>query len=227
MKKRLISLLLVICMVLTLLPAEVLAAEVKKPADNASQTAVVQENPFTDVEKNSWYAAAVQYVRVNGFFSGVSDTLFAPDGSMTRGMFVTVLGRMAGVDAAKYGGETEFSDVESTAWYAPYVKWAAQYGIANGMGNGLFAPDDKINREQMAVFFAAYFEKFDVTPKTEKAIAGKPADLGQVSEWAKSAVLKLWSMGLSDEHRRNLPRRADTYRYEKRQSRNADRIQFS
>ena len=196
MKKRLISLLLVICMVLTLLPAEVLAAEVKKPADNASQTAVVQENPFTDVEKNSWYAAAVQYVRVNGFFSGVSDTLFAPDGSMTRGMFVTVLGRMAGVDAAKYGGETGFSDVEPTAWYAPYVKWAAQYGIANGMGNGLFAPNDKINREQMAVFFAAYFEKFDVTPKTEKAIAGKPADLGQVSDWAKSAVLKLWSMGL-------------------------------
>lgn len=130
MKKRLISLLLVICMVLTLLPAEVLAAEVKKPADNASQTAVVQENPFTDVEKNSWYAAAVQYVRVNGFFSGVSDTLFAPDGSMTRGMFVTVLGRMAGVDAAKYGGETGFSDVEPTAWYAPYVKWAAQYGIS-------------------------------------------------------------------------------------------------
>ena len=196
MKKRLISLLLVICMVLTLLPAEVLAAEVKKPADNATQTAVVQENPFTDVEQNSWYAAAVQYARVNGFFSGVSDTLFAPDGSMNRGMFVTVLGRMAGVDAAKYGGETGFSDVEPTAWYAPYVKWAAQYGIANGMGNGLFAPNDKINREQMAVFFAAYFEKFDVTPKTEKAIADKPADLGQVSDWAKSAVLKLWSMGL-------------------------------
>ncbi len=196
MKKRLISLLLVICMVLTLLPAEVLAAEVKKPADNATQTAVVQENPFTDVEQNSWYAAAVQYARVNGFFSGVSDTLFAPDGSMNRGMFVTVLGRMAGVDAAKYGGETGFSDVEPTAWYAPYVKWAAQYGIANGMGNGLFAPNDKINREQMAVFFAAYFEKFDVTPETEKATAGKPADLGQVSDWAKSAVLKLWSMGL-------------------------------
>ena len=196
MKKRLISLLLVICMVLTLLPAEVLAAEVKKPADNASQTVAVQENPFTDVEQDSWYAAAVQYVRVNGFFSGVSDTLFAPDGSMTRGMFVTVLGRMAGVDAAKYGGETGFSDVEPTAWYAPYVKWAAQYGIANGMGNGLFAPNDKINREQMAVFFAAYFEKFDVTPETEKATAGKPADLGQVSDWAKSAVLKLWSMGL-------------------------------
>ena len=196
MKKRLISLLLVICMVLTLLPAEVLAVEVKKPADNATQTAVVQENPFTDVEQNSWYAAAVQYARVNGFFSGVSDTLFAPDGSMNRGMFVTVLGRMAGVDAAKYSGETGFSDVEPTAWYAPYVKWAAQYGIANGMGNGLFAPNDKINREQMAVFFAAYFEKFDVTPETEKATAGKPADLGQVSDWAKSAVLKLWSMGL-------------------------------
>ncbi len=196
MKKRLISLLLVICMVLTLLPAEVLAAEVKKPADNATQTTAVQENPFTDVDQNSWYAAAVQYVRVNGFFSGVSDTLFAPDGSMNRGMFVTVLGRMAGVDAEKYGGETGFSDVEPTAWYAPYVKWAAQYGIANGMGNGLFAPNDKINREQMAVFFAAYFEKFDVTPETEKATAGKPADLGQVSDWAKSAVLKLWSMGL-------------------------------
>lgn len=203
MKKRIVSLLLVFCMVITLVPANVLADEVKGLAETtagqtqtAGTTAAKPENPFADVKSGSWYEAAVLYARANGFFDGTSATTFEPDGSMTRAMFVTVLGRMAGVKAADYAGATDFSDVAEGTWYAPFVKWAAQYGITTGTGSGKFSPDGKITREEMAVFFVRYFETFDAMPKADTTVTTKPADLDEVSAWAQDAVLKLWALGL-------------------------------
>ena len=203
MKKRIVSLLLVFCMVITLVPANVLADEVKGLAETtagqtqtAGTTAAKPENPFADVKSGSWYEAAVLYARANGFFDGTSATTFEPDGPMTRAMFVTVLGRMAGVEAADYAGATDFIDVAEGTWYAPFVKWAARYGITTGTGNGKFLPDGRITREEMAVFFVRYFETFDAMPKADTSVTTKPADLDEVSSWAQDAVLKLWALGL-------------------------------
>ena len=156
MKKRLLSILLIAAMLLTMLPVSALAQT------NTAQTAQ-DTNPFTDVKQSDWYYSAVQYARVNGFFGGVSETLFAPSGTMTRGMFVTVLGRMAGVDPANYAGAPEFSDVAADAYYAPYVQWAAKFGITTGIGGEKFAPERLISREEMAVFFVRYLKQFGVT----------------------------------------------------------------
>ncbi len=193
MKQRIISLLLVVCMVMTLLPAGALAANgtTGKTEAETGRTA----EPFADVPSDSWYASAVRYVCANGFFNGTSATTFAPEGNMTRAMFVTVLGRMAGVDPADYPG-TDFTDVQEGLWYAPYVKWAAQYGITTGTGGGRFSPDALITREQMAAFFVRYFEKFGVRFKTEPSVTTQPADLERVSAWARDAVLQLWALGL-------------------------------
>ena len=203
MKKRIVSLLLVFCMVITLVPANVLADEVKGLAETtagqtqtAGTTAAKPGNPFADVKSGSWYEAAVLYARANGFFDGTSATTFEPEGSMTRAMFVTVLGRMAGVKAADYAGATDFTDVAEGTWYAPFVKWAAQYGITTGTGSGKFSPDGRITREEMAVFFVRYFETFDAMPKADTTVTTKPADLDEVSSWAQDAVLKLWALGL-------------------------------
>ena len=203
MKKRIVSLLLVFCMVITLVPANVLADEVKGLAETtagqtqtAGTTAAKPENPFADVKSGSWYEAAVLYARANGFFDGTSATTFEPDGPMTRAMFVTVLGRMAGVEAADYAGATDFIDVAEGTWYAPFVKWAARYGITTGTGNGKFLPDGRITREEMAVFFVRYFETFDAMPKADTTVTTKPADLDEVSSWAQDAVGKLWALGL-------------------------------
>mgnify|MGYP004523232867 CR=1 FL=1 len=203
MKKRIVSLLLVFCMVITLVPANVLADEVKGLAETtagqtqtAGTTAAKPENPFADVKSGSWYEAAVLYARANGFFDGTSATTFEPEGPMTRAMFVTVLGRMAGVKAADYAGATDFTDVAEGTWYAPFVKWAARYGITTGTGNGKFLPDGRITREEMAVFFVRYFETFDAMPKADTTVTTKPADLDEVSSWAQDAVGKLWALGL-------------------------------
>ena len=203
MKKRIVSLLLVFCMVITLVPANVLADEVKGLAETtagqtqtAGTTAAKPENPFADVKSGSWYEAAVLYARANGFFDGTSATTFEPDGPMTRAMFVTVLGRMAGVEAADYAGATDFTDVAEGTWYAPFVKWAARYGITTGTGSGKFSPDGRITREEMAVFFVRYFETFNAMPKADTTVTTKPADLDEVSSWAQDAVGKLWALGL-------------------------------
>lgn len=51
---------------------------------------------FSDVAADAWYNAAVNYVYSMGLFKGTSDDTFSPEETMTRGMFITVLGRMAG-----------------------------------------------------------------------------------------------------------------------------------
>ena len=153
-------------------------------------------NPFKDVKETDWCYDAVQYARMNGFFNGTSATTFNPNGTMTRGMFVTVLGRMAGVDTTAYDGQSAFWDVPVTKYYAPYVAWAAKHGITTGTSEDTFNPNGLINRQQMAAFFVRYFEAFGVDYETGANITTIPADLANVSSYAKDAVLKLWKQGL-------------------------------
>ena len=196
MKKRLISLLLVFSMLLTLLPASVFATGSQGQQVLTSVSASVSSNPFTDVKESDWFYDAVQYAQANGFFSGTSETTFAPGMTMTRGMFVTVLAKMAGVDGKNYAGKSTFTDVPRDAYYEPYVAWASEHGVTSGIGGGKFAPDVLINREQMATFFVGYFEKFGVDYDTGANITTIPGDLDQVSSWAQDSVLKLWKQGL-------------------------------
>ncbi len=55
-------------------------------------------NDFTDVDSDDWFYEPVSYVVEKGLYNGISSTSFSPNSSMTRGMFITVLGRYAGVD---------------------------------------------------------------------------------------------------------------------------------
>ena len=182
MKRRLISFLLAFCMILTMLPVQAFAAETA--------------NPFRDVKETSWYYNAVQYVRVNGIFSGTTTTTFSPNDTMTRGMFVTVLGKLAGIDPEEYRGKSDFIDVKETAYYAPYVAWASKYDVTSGTGGGKFSPNDPVTRQQMATLFVHYFETFGVDYSTDVHITTTPADMDRVSGYASDAVLKLWQRGL-------------------------------
>ena len=218
MKKRIISLLLVFTMLFSLLPASALAAQTGSTGTQSSQSTAAQQTTakaasFADVKETDWFYAAVQYAAANGFFSGTSATTFGPDGTMTRGMFVTVLARMAGVKAADYSAaDNGFTDVSPDAYYAPFVTWAAQYGITGGTGEGTFSPNALITRQQMAVFFVKYFETMGVDYATGANITTQPGDLDQVADWAKDAVLKLWKQGLLSGDGKNFDPTGDASR---------------
>lgn len=148
---------------------------------------------FTDIH-NHWAADNILFAASRGLLSGTSDTTFSPNTGMTRGMFVTALGRLAGINPDSYK-TGKFTDVKADAYYAPYVNWAAQNGIVEGVTATTFAPDSNINREQMAVIMANYAKKlgYDL-PKTLQAVTF--ADNAQISSWAKNAVRAMQQAGI-------------------------------
>ena len=181
---------------------------ITKSSYDASQKTVVFEtghfsiygigykNPapaFTDITGH-WAADNILFVASRGLLSGTSDTTFSPGIGMTRGMFVTALGRLAGINPDSYK-TGKFTDVKADAYYAPYVNWAAQTGIVEGVTAITFAPDTNINREQMAVIMANYAKKlgYDL-PKTLQAVTF--ADNAQISSWAKDAVKAMQQAGI-------------------------------
>lgn len=115
---------------------------------------------FSDV-KNKWYKVAVDYSYDNGFIAGVSDTEFGINVPVTRGMFITILARIAGVDTSKSANkvDTRFSDVANGKYYTNAIKWASEKGIVKGTTDTEFAPDNPIERQQlctMVVNFALF-----------------------------------------------------------------------
>ena len=151
-------------------------------------------NPFVDVNPGDAYYDAVLYVYENGLFKGVSETEFAPDTTMTRAMFVTVLGRMAGVNPLLYQ-KSSFTDVEVGQWYSPYVEWAAQSGIVLGYGDGTFGLNDEITVEQAAVILARYAAFTGRSTYTLRTLSDF-ADSADVSDWAVYSMKWIVNTGI-------------------------------
>lgn len=144
---------------------------------------------FTDMPPaNHWAHEGIDFALTHGLFEGMSETIFAPNGKMTRAMLVTVLWRLAGKPIE---GKLTFGDVEIDAWYTDAVKWATKNGIVNGVSYGVFAPNDLVTREQLAAILYRY--------------AGEPegaadlssfADQNKVGSWAKDAICWANSAGI-------------------------------
>ena len=109
---------------------------------------------FADVSMDAYYAKAVAWAVENGITTGTGDGKFSPDATCTRAQSVTFLFRAIGklVDS-----KAEFSDVLTDSYYANAVAWAVENGVTNGIGNGLFGPDNSCTRAQIVTFlFRAY-----------------------------------------------------------------------
>ena len=119
-----------------------------------SISALAVSHPFEDVAADSWYNGDVQYVYDKGLMSGTAANLFAPNVDMTRAMLVTVLYRLEGSPEVK--GTGPFVDVPRDSYYCDPVAWAYENEIVKGVTVSLFAPDNKISREQMVTIFARY-----------------------------------------------------------------------
>lgn len=137
-----------------------------------------------------------------GLFSGVSETEFAPDSTMTRGMFVTVLGRLEQIDTEDWSGETApqfFTDVSSEQYYAPYITWAVCNGIVSGMSREEFLPEAPITREQMARLVALYARRMGYELADANDTSSIPdtfSDGDAIAEWALESIEFLRTSGI-------------------------------
>jgi hypothetical protein len=150
------------------------------------------ESVFTDITGH-WAYEAIMFAVEKGLFNGTSETTFSPNADMNRGMFVTVLGRMAGIDAKAYASAA-FSDTAAGSYYTPYAAWASENGIVQGVGDGLFAPAQEVTRQEMAVMLCNYadFAKIELGNETQVTFA----DDARIASWAKDGVYALAFAGV-------------------------------
>ncbi len=169
------------------------------PAYALAADTVTAISGYSDVNSGDWFAPSVQRTTAAGVFSGTGNGLFRPDQPMTRAMVATVLYRLAGSPALQ--GTTHFPDVASDAWYAAGATWAGEKGIVTGYGDGAFAPDDLITREQLAAMLFRFalenglWSEYDPITSMENMPASYP-DFFTAGDWAAEALQWLTSKGL-------------------------------
>ena len=121
--------------------------EDKKPEEKPEEPE--EESIFSDVAIDDPNYDAIVKVFEKGWMVGVSDGVFAPNGTLTRGMAATILWNKAGkpepVNAAP------FLDVTADAWYAKAVAWAYEQGIVLGYDAETFGPNDFVTTEQFTI----------------------------------------------------------------------------
>ncbi len=149
-------------------------------------------NPFADVSEKDWYYNDVAYVCGNSLMNGVSATSFSPSGTTTRAMVATVLWRLQGEPSAS--AANPFADVGSGMWYSQAIAWAAEKGIVNGIGGGLFDPTANVTREQFAAMLYRYaqYKGYDISAASSANITAF-ADHGEISAYALPAMT--WAYG--------------------------------
>ena len=153
---------------------------------------IIKGLPFTDVDPSAAYYSAVKYCYENSIFKGVTDTMFMPNNTITRGQMVTVLWRMNGSPEPK--NANPFGDVAATSPFVKAIAWAAENKLTNGVTATTFAPAQAISRQQFLTILYRYaqFMGYDVSVGEDTNILSFE-DVGEVGEYAIPAMQ--WAVG--------------------------------
>ena len=169
------------------------------PAEVSITVADEANLKFADnVDSSAWYYNEVNKAAELGLMNGYADTeLFGPNDTITRAQVAQVLFNMAGGRAdmdlpeGAYNeiyGYTSFDDVNGKMWYGKAIAWAKAAGIVTGYGDGTFAPENNITREEFATMLARYAQKYGNYTAGSAADFAAYGDASAVDSWAAEYV---------------------------------------
>ena len=156
--------------------------------------------PFRDIGNLS--RETQERVRVlyqNGIVEGTSSTEFSPNSYYTRSMFVTMLGRMMHIDTREYN-YSSFRDIPNGRWDTPYVSWAAENDIVNGIGDGKFDPTGIITMEQYCAIICRCMDQYWMAFASSANTKWPPtiSNLRDASSYARDNIKLMVELGLTD-----------------------------
>ena len=143
---------------------------------------------FTDLDPDAWYHEGVHFCLTRGIMNGIGGGLFDPAGTATRAQIVTMLYRLEGEPAVD--GDNPFTDVPADSFCYKSTAWASAEGIVNGYGDGIFAPDDLVTREQAATILYRYakYKGVDVDALSANTNTLSYTDVFTISDFARPAM---------------------------------------
>lgn len=152
---------------------------------NSIYAFIANEVSFADAS-GKWYQAAVEEMAGRKIVNGTSATTFAGEASITRAEFAAILVRALGLPT---DGTANFTDVKAGDWFSGAVGTAVEYGLVTGYGDGSFAPNASITRQE-AMVIVQRAAKVAEYPELANAfnITEYYDDLGEVADWASGAV---------------------------------------
>lgn len=136
------------------------------------------ENKITDI-KDHWAKKPIVEAMKKKLMVGTSDSLFSPNEKITRGEFITILGRLGKVDTKKYL-EVKDKNIESGKFYTEYMNWAVENKLLPKTSKAL--GDENITREEMAHILASYLILMGDDTSTQKLFVYD--DEKEISDWA-------------------------------------------
>lgn len=142
---------------------------------------------FEDVSEGDWFFDAVSFAYSAGLFKGTSETLFSPQLTMTRGMFITVLKRFAAHNSFESTKDHGYTDVPQDAYYKEAVSWAKEAGIIEWAPDDMFYPDQPVTREEMVFSMYKFAKSIGKDVSFGSEISGL-ADMAEISPWATEGI---------------------------------------
>ncbi|HCC08347.1 MAG TPA: hypothetical protein DEP72_09355 [Clostridiales bacterium] len=162
-----------------------------------SKYAIIEYNKsFDDVGEEHWAKEYIEALATKQITQGITENSFEPSGKVSRAQFATFLVRGLGLTIGEYQGK--FADVSSDDWYAGTVEAAVDASLVEGVGNGKFAPNNQITREEMAVMIMRAYKKekdINISNEADKA-AGIFEDASKMSDWARDSILAAKANGI-------------------------------
>lgn len=144
---------------------------------------------FNDVPATHWAYTDIQYLKSIGVINGVTADSFQPNASVTREQFLKLI--MEAFELYGSNKTASFSDVDSSAWYAPYVNGAVELGIVNGKTDNVFGVGDAVTRQDACVMID---RALSLSGEIYEEAQFK--DTSSISDYAKSSVSVLYGYGV-------------------------------
>lgn len=123
---------------------------------------------FNDLGSVLWAKDSIRALQLEGIISGDGNGGFAPERAISREEFLKLAMLAAGISGNEYAN-MNFADVDSTAWYLPYVATAYEMGIVKGISETEFGIGQQITRADMAVILKRILDAINVEVVPVKA----------------------------------------------------------
>lgn len=170
-------------------------------------------NVHVDVLSDHWAFDAVDFCYRNGIVNGISTTEFGPGYLIRRADFVLMLYSALGRPAVTT--PCTFTDVAPDAYYATALAWAQSIGLIGGMGDGTFAPNDPITREQAFTVLHRVLPLLGLEcPDAPLTVLDRFSDAGSIAEYARPGAATLVAQGIVGGNGHGLSPKANLTRAE-------------
>lgn len=142
--------------------------------------------PFTDVASDAWYYNVVSQAYGKGLISGMSDTEFSPESSVTGAQLIMMLYR---------ADDNTVSEQTSGNWYDEAVDWAKEKSIISDNNGWTFDANADLTREQMMVLLYNYLQ-YKGNDLSALDNLSSYTDSSEISAYAENAVKALVGKGI-------------------------------